>query len=257
MISMRDFFLLPEIVREQEIQKRNPYGSAPTATQECGCATSPPPWEPSPSLETTEMKTTEQKTYLGDSVYAAFDGYHIVLTTANFAEPSNIIALEPDVVSSLHLYAQKLWGAKEETAPEPNRFSADLDGAKKYAKAQLEKLIKGQALVSRIAADLSETCGLNAYGGTYWFNVKDRRDVEVIMQLAPKWGKQTHDAGIDYDATIDGVEVKIRTFEGALPPTCKVVEEEVTIPATEARTVKRMVVKCAQPATETPTEEVL
>jgi len=27
-ISMKDFFALPEVVKQQEIQKRNPYGSA-------------------------------------------------------------------------------------------------------------------------------------------------------------------------------------------------------------------------------------
>ena len=54
------------------------------------------------------------KVYLGDSVYAAFDGYHIVLTTENGLpdDPSNTIALEPQVLQALNLYAERL---KDET----------------------------------------------------------------------------------------------------------------------------------------------
>lgn len=43
------------------------------------------------------------KIYLGDSVYAKFDGYQIWLTTENGLpdDPSNTIALEPSVQISL------------------------------------------------------------------------------------------------------------------------------------------------------------
>lgn len=40
------------------------------------------------------------KDYLGDSVYAQHDGYHVILTTENGKpdDPSNTIALEPNVI---------------------------------------------------------------------------------------------------------------------------------------------------------------
>jgi|WetSurSiteA1Bulk_404760.scaffolds.fasta_scaffold755353_2 hypothetical protein len=38
-----------------------------------------------------------EKVYLGDSVYALFDGYHIVLTTNNGLEDTNTIYLDPSV----------------------------------------------------------------------------------------------------------------------------------------------------------------
>ncbi len=44
------------------------------------------------------------KTYLGDSVYADFDGEHIILTTENGFGPSNIIYLEEEVFQSLLTY---------------------------------------------------------------------------------------------------------------------------------------------------------
>ena len=49
-----------------------------------------------------------KKVYLGDSVYADFDGYGIVLTTENGYGPSNKIVLEPEVLDALDLY-RKSW----------------------------------------------------------------------------------------------------------------------------------------------------
>lgn len=46
------------------------------------------------------------KAYLGDSVYAEFDGYHIILTTDNDDGPSNTIAVEPEVLTMLINYAK-------------------------------------------------------------------------------------------------------------------------------------------------------
>lgn len=48
------------------------------------------------------------KDYLGDSVYAEFDGYGIVLTTENGEGPSNRIVLEPQVLESLNRYVERL-----------------------------------------------------------------------------------------------------------------------------------------------------
>jgi hypothetical protein len=49
-----------------------------------------------------------KKMYLGDSVYAYFDGYAIVLTTENGYGPSNTIVLEPEVMQALRLYDERL-----------------------------------------------------------------------------------------------------------------------------------------------------
>lgn len=45
-----------------------------------------------------------KRVYLGDSVYAEFDGYHIVLTTDNGYGASNTIALEPDALTRLNTF---------------------------------------------------------------------------------------------------------------------------------------------------------
>jgi hypothetical protein len=51
-----------------------------------------------------------KKVYLGDSVYAKFDGFHIVLTTENGlpSDPSNVIALAPDVQIALVRFIENL-----------------------------------------------------------------------------------------------------------------------------------------------------
>ena len=62
------------------------------------------------------------KKYLGDSVYADFDGYAIVLTTENGlpSDPSNTVVLEPQVMECLELY--KTWleaRLKEQSSAKP------------------------------------------------------------------------------------------------------------------------------------------
>lgn len=49
-----------------------------------------------------------EKIYLGDSVYCAFDGFHIVLTTENGLGPSNTIYMEPGVIEALEFFIEKL-----------------------------------------------------------------------------------------------------------------------------------------------------
>jgi hypothetical protein len=46
-----------------------------------------------------------RKVYLGDSVYASFDGWYVTLTTENGYGPSNTIHLEPEVLEALKRYA--------------------------------------------------------------------------------------------------------------------------------------------------------
>lgn len=53
-----------------------------------------------------------KKKYMGDSVYADFDGYHIVLTTENGFGPSNKICLEFEVLVNLDRYARECWKIK-------------------------------------------------------------------------------------------------------------------------------------------------
>ena len=55
----------------------------------------------------------KEKTYLGDAVYASFDGYQIWLETSNGYETTNRIALEPSVMQALAEYAHRVFVERE------------------------------------------------------------------------------------------------------------------------------------------------
>jgi hypothetical protein len=48
------------------------------------------------------------KEYLGDSVYAEFDGFMVKLTTENGLGPGNVIFLEPEVLQALNIYYARM-----------------------------------------------------------------------------------------------------------------------------------------------------
>jgi len=58
---------------------------------------------------------TKLKTYLGDSVYADYDGYHIWIYTDNGLGATNKIALEPNVYDALIQFNEKVKRMIEKT----------------------------------------------------------------------------------------------------------------------------------------------
>ena len=56
------------------------------------------------------LEQLKEKVYLGDSVYASFDGFSVVLTTDNGlpSGPSNTIYLEPKVLGAFGDYRDAL-----------------------------------------------------------------------------------------------------------------------------------------------------
>lgn len=62
-----------------------------------------PPVDVTPKPEAPKM-------YLGDAVYAKFDGYHICLYTSDGIYVTNEIALEPQVLEALDTFRTKLGG---------------------------------------------------------------------------------------------------------------------------------------------------
>lgn len=103
---------------------------------------------------------------------------------------------------------------------------------------------------------LSDDVTFNAFGGSMWISLKSRADLEILFRLAERWDKKDDADCIRYSATVMDVEFVIRAYDNALPPTCRVVEEQIAIPA-RMETRKRIV--CNQPTPEpTPaTNEIL
>lgn len=59
------------------------------------------------------------KTYLGDAVYANFDGYHIVLTTEDGIQVKDRIFLEDHVFSALCRFVERIYGCEIEIKTKP------------------------------------------------------------------------------------------------------------------------------------------
>lgn len=55
---------------------------------------------------------TTEETYLGDGVYASFDGYQVWLRTGE--DHDNRIALEPEVLGALEAYVARLRNRQHE-----------------------------------------------------------------------------------------------------------------------------------------------
>lgn len=49
-----------------------------------------------------------KKTYLGDGVYLTCDGHHLVLTTSNGIEDTNVIYLEPHMLKMIEKYLEEI-----------------------------------------------------------------------------------------------------------------------------------------------------
>lgn len=54
--------------------------------------------------------TLKKKVYLGDSVYAEYDGYGIVITTENgyHDDPRNKIYFEPEIIEAFFSFVENL-----------------------------------------------------------------------------------------------------------------------------------------------------
>ena len=126
----------------------------------------------------------------------------------------------------------------------------------KYLKDEFDKNSRHYAfariLIERFGDRLSESVNISP-ACMFWVYVKTREDLQVLMELAPKWSKHNDATTIEYTAEVDGIEVTLKATGAALPGTCKLVEEEYDVPAVPAQPeipatkAVRMVLKCDQP----------
>jgi hypothetical protein len=62
-------------------------------------------------LDVTTMGMTGSFTqYIGDGVYATWDGFHIILSANSLTTPTDVIYLEPDILESLNKFYQRCIG---------------------------------------------------------------------------------------------------------------------------------------------------
>jgi hypothetical protein len=56
---------------------------------------------------------SSKKRYIGDGVYAEYDGYSIWLTTENGIETTNRICLDPEIYDSLTQFVESIKSEQE------------------------------------------------------------------------------------------------------------------------------------------------
>lgn len=129
-------------------------------------------------------------------------------------------------------------------------LTENLDSVERHVISKLATCALARRLLSHI--EFSDSIDFNLYGDDPWIIAKDRADVEKALALAPVgkfWSKQSSDTigpCILYKCEVlPGVIVNLFVQGDALPPTCKLVEEEVTIPAQPERKEMRRMLKCA------------
>lgn len=100
----------------------------------------------------------------------------------------------------------------------------------------------------------SDSVCISASLNYLWLEVTTAEDKAEAMKLAPKgkfWKKQSgYNGALEYNVEIDNYTITVSVRDGALPPTCEVVEEEVEVPAQPARKQTKKVVRCKQAPAE-------
>lgn len=95
---------------------------------------------------------------------------------------------------------------------------------------------------------------ISPWGSTMDFdNLKHPEIIKVISVLGGKWKKEPGDNGrVNYEATINGQ--RFRCWQGEPPPSCRIIEEEVIVPAQPERRETRRKLVCVdtQPTPTTP-----
>jgi len=128
-----------------------------------------------------------------------------------------------------------------------NHLVGDMEDTIKEQERYLRLAERAKLIVTPLLPELSDTCSIWTGGNNVLINVYNREDLTVCMTLARQWKKTVSGSKILYYAdektAIDG-PIYMYASDSALPPTCKVVEEEEVRPAQPEERITRKVIKC-------------
>lgn len=184
------------------------------------------------SLESVALPNAPQrpKEYIGDSVYAAFDGIAIILTTENGVSVTNTIVLESEVFAALGSFVERI-------VPKAGNATAKMrEIIAEKQREHDERLRCWQScahVIEKVPADLTRKCYV---GNEKALDIDNLTRHEVVRVLAAlqggKWKKELNTGNeslIDYIAEIEGV--RVRLWAAAPPETCRIIEVTEEIPA--------------------------
>jgi hypothetical protein len=124
------------------------------------------------------------------------------------------------------------------------RIAEQLDTAQK----EIQNILRVKTFIDSLSEQVrNELPEGYVFGEKIDFDNLPHADViRVIQLLGGKWTKTPgEDAKIHYETTINGVNV--RCYSGEPPANCKIVEEQITIPAQPEKQVTRRRLVCVEP----------
>lgn len=188
-------------------------------------------------------KQPEPKGYLGDGAYVRHDGHNLILTVEDGIQVNHCICLEPEVWTALKRFAEQIT-ASQQPNPSAEIPESVLPLIQEYRHKAKVFTAAGEWMArnSGALAGLAEI-GIRPtyYGYSVDFDWLSHEKVMAVVKAFPgKWKKELNygqQDKIDYSITFDGLE--IRCGAGEPPPSCRIIEEEVEVPATK-RIVRRL-----------------
>lgn len=191
--------------------------------------------------------TTENPTYLGDAVYAYFDGYGIELRLNDHTQPCAVYLDGPQVMKTLTKWFARCRNeasaspvVESDTTHRPIVVEA-LAARRSYLEDQIGEWIKCAAILDRLPDKIVPNTQV-VYGNLMIYHAT-REDVVAIMSAlsAGKWTKEMHSpTTLTYKGVVDGIPVEI--YDVPPPDSCVIVETQEEVPAF-TRTVRKLVCK--------------
>lgn len=193
------------------------------------------------------------KQYLGDSVYIeTLDGGTVRLTTENglASDPSNEIIMERSVIDAFHRYVSpvtvNLPLGSQEICPSISEIEEQVKKINAASKA-IAKMLE-------LLAGYEGKKQFGIYAENIDFNYFSHEEIVSLMKhlRGGKWEKKLSydNKSIDYTNTTLIPGFTVRFWSAAPPPSCRIVVEEVDIPAVvttvPARKEKRFRMICTE-----------
>lgn len=132
-----------------------------------------------------------------------------------------------------------------ETASAEQKFRKQIEDGKKEAVDKLRTYDEIELTLISLGAQLSEAANCYTYSKNVFLTVDNREDLQKCLSIGQLWKKSNSSTEIHYSWTDpNGYIWTIHAKDAALPATCKVVTEEVLIPARPAYYEKREKITC-------------
>ncbi len=174
----------------------------------------------------------ENPTYLGDAVYAHFNGYSVELKLDDHRNPT-VVTLEPEVLAALNRFYKNCTTPHEEPGdPKAKLVRDELRGFRSELEEGIALCDKVAIAMLKLPAEVIPNCCI-LHGALIIYHQEREGVLSIISALnAGKWEKNINHSNptrLDYKAVVDGVNVEI--WNAAPPEGCKIIEEEIEVPA--------------------------